>query len=113
MEPLRRLIEESARGGSIPSVILVGPPGSGKTTIAHLIARGRRFHELSAVNATVKDVRAVVDEARQQLSISGERTVLFLDEVHRFSKAQQDVLLPVVENGWLTLVAATTENPFF
>jgi putative ATPase len=111
--PLRRLIEDSANGGAIPSLILVGPPGSGKTTIAHLIARGRRFHELSAVNATVKDVRGVVDEARTQLSISGERTVLFLDEVHRFSKAQQDVLLPVVENGWLTLVAATTENPFF
>jgi putative ATPase len=111
--PLRRLIDDSASGGPIPSVILIGPPGSGKTTIAHLIARGRRFHELSAVNATVKDVRGVVDDARQQLSISGERTVLFLDEVHRFSKAQQDVLLPVVENGWLTLVAATTENPFF
>ncbi len=108
--PLRRLLDD---GSNVSSLILVGPPGSGKTTIAHLFAQGRRFHELSAVNATVKDVRAVVDDARRTLSTTGERTVLFLDEVHRFSKAQQDVLLPVVENGWLALVAATTENPFF
>ncbi len=111
--PLRRLIDDSESGRPIPSLILVGPPGSGKTTIAHLLAQGRRFQELSAVSATVKDVRGVVDDARRTLSATGERTVLFLDEVHRFSKAQQDVLLPVVENGWLSLVAATTENPFF
>jgi putative ATPase len=107
--PLRRLAEQ----GASQSVILIGPPGSGKTTIAHLLAKGRRFRELSAVSAGVKEVRAVIEEARQAQSGLGERTVLFLDEVHRFSKAQQDVLLPAVENGWLTLIAATTENPFF
>jgi putative ATPase len=107
--PLRRLAEE----GASQSVMLVGPPGSGKTTIAHLLARGRRFRELSAVSAGVKEVRGVIEEARQAQAGLGERTVLFLDEVHRFSKAQQDVLLPAVENGWLTLIAATTENPFF
>ena len=107
--PLRRLAEQ----GATQSVMLIGPPGSGKTTIAHLLAKGRRFRELSAVSAGVKEVRAVIEEARQAQSGLGERTVLFLDEVHRFSKAQQDVLLPAVENGWLTLIAATTENPFF
>ncbi len=106
---LRRLAE----GDSATSLILVGPPGSGKTTIAHLLAANRRYRELSAVNATVKDVRAVIEDARSALSNGGARTLLFLDEVHRFSKAQQDVLLPAVENGWLALVAATTENPFF
>jgi putative ATPase len=106
---LRRLAE----GDSATSLILVGPPGSGKTTIAHLLAANRRYRELSAVNATVKDVRAVIEDARSALSNGGARTLLFLDEVHRFSKAQQDVLLPAVENGLLVLVAATTENPFF
>src|SRR4051812_27212314 len=93
--------------------MLVGPPGSGKTTIAHLLAKGRRFRELSAVSAGVKEVRAVIEEARQAQAGLGERTVLFLDEGHRFPKAQQDVLLPAVENGWLVLIAATTETPFF
>ena len=96
-------------------MILWGPPGTGKTTLAYLVAHasGRRFVELSAVTAGVKDVRAVVEEARRRLVTSGAETVLFIDEVHRFSKTQQDALLPSVENRWVTLVAATTENPSF
>ncbi|WP_454043985.1 replication-associated recombination protein A [Cellulosimicrobium sp. Marseille-Q8652] len=116
--PLRRLIEAGAPGASRAapgSVILWGPPGTGKTTLAYLIATasGRRFVELSAVTAGVKDVRAVVEDARRRLATGGEETVLFIDEVHRFSKSQQDALLPSVENRWVTLVAATTENPSF
>ncbi len=109
--PLRRLVE----GGGTTSVILWGPPGTGKTTLAHIVSRatGRRYRELSAVTAGVKDVRAVIDEARSARSAAGARTVLFIDEVHRFTRTQQDALLPSVELGWVTLVAATTENPFF
>src|SRR4051812_3205164 len=107
--PLRRLVE----GGGTTSVLLWGPPGSGKTTIARLIAAGRRFVELSAVTAGVKDVRAAIDSAKERLGLGGERTVLFVDEVHRFNKAQQDALLPGVESGLVTFVGATTENPFF
>ncbi len=129
--PLRRLVEPSettehpragaqgsttARhpGTSLSSVILWGPPGTGKTTLAYLVARssGRRFVELSAVTAGVKDVRTVVTDARRHLA-AGEETVLFIDEVHRFSRSQQDALLPSVENRWVTLIAATTENPSF
>ncbi|MFJ2297835.1 replication-associated recombination protein A [Oerskovia paurometabola] len=116
--PLRRLIEVDGPGASRAapgSVILWGPPGTGKTTLAYLIATtsGRRFVELSAVTAGVKDVRQVIDDARRRLATGGEETVLFIDEVHRFSKSQQDALLPSVENRWVTLVAATTENPSF
>ena len=109
--PLRRLVE----GDALLSVILWGPPGTGKTTLAMTIARTtqRRFRELSAVTAGVKDVRQVVEDAKRALGETGAQTVLFVDEVHRFSKTQQDALLPSVENRWVTLVAATTENPFF
>ncbi len=108
--PLRRLVE--GRGGS--SVILYGPPGTGKTTMAYLVAStsGRHFVALSALSAGVKDVRAVIEDARTR-QIHGQRTVLFIDEVHRFSKSQQDALLAAVENGIVLLVAATTENPHF
>ena len=110
--PLRRLVDGDDR---VVSLILYGPPGTGKTTIAHLVSRatGRRFAELSAVTAGVKDVRAVVDDARPRLGMGESETVLFVDEVHRFSKTQQDALLPAVENGWVVLIAATTENPHF
>ena len=114
--PLRRLLSPSSRDGvSVSSVVLWGPPGTGKTTLAYLIARasGRRFVELSAVSSGVGDVRRVVDSARRTLASSGEETILFVDEVHRFSKSQQDSLLPAVENRWVVLVAATTENPSF
>ncbi|NUR85285.1 MAG: AAA family ATPase, partial [Nonomuraea sp.] len=109
--PLRRLV-----GGGPPlSVILWGPPGSGKTTIAHLVARAsdRRFVAMSALTAGVKDVRAAIDVARHERRRGGPATVLFLDEVHRFSKAQQDSLLAAVEDRTITLLAATTENPYF
>ena len=109
--PLRRLIE----GDQPMSLLLWGPPGTGKTTIAAIVSRqtDRHFVEVSAVSAGVKEVRAAIDGARTRLARSGQETVLFVDEVHRFSKAQQDALLPGVENRWVTLVAATTENPFF
>jgi putative ATPase len=114
--PLRRLVEHQPGSPAAPaSVILFGPPGTGKTTVAHVVSRatGRRFVELSAVTAGVKDVRAAMEDARRALGENGRETVLFLDEVHRFSKAQQDSLLPGVENRWVTLIAATTENPSF
>ena len=116
--PLRRLVEpaDGAAARTAPrSVLLWGPPGTGKTTLAYLIASssGRRFVEMSAVTAGVKDVREVIEDARRRLAVGGAETVLFIDEVHRFTKAQQDALLPSVENRWVTLVAATTENPSF
>jgi putative ATPase len=112
--PLSRLIE-SKNEDSVNSIILWGPPGSGKTTIAKLIANDKsvKFSQLSAVTSGVSDIRKVVENARQSLISGGKRTVLFIDEVHRFSKSQQDALLPSVENSIITLIAATTENPSF
>jgi putative ATPase len=111
--PLRQLAAPSGNAGV--SVILWGPAGTGKTTIANVIARSsnRHFVELSAVTAGVKDVREVMESALSRISDGGSPTLLFLDEIHRFTKAQQDALLPGVENGWVTLIAATTENPSF
>jgi putative ATPase len=109
--PFRKLIDHDAA----MSLLLWGPPGTGKTTLAHVVSEvtSRRFTELSAVSAGVKDVRAAIETARRELGLSGSQTVLFIDEVHRFNKAQQDALLPAVENRWVSFIGATTENPFF
>ena len=108
---LRRSIEEDR----IPSIILWGPPGSGKTTLAEVIARltNAHFVTLSAVSAGVADLRKVVEDAKKLKQFSGQRTILFIDEIHRFNKAQQDAVLPHVERGVVTLIGATTENPSF
>jgi len=113
--PLRRLVAGAAGPAATSSVILYGPPGTGKTTLAYVISQAteKRFVELSAITAGVKEVRAVIESARREVGASGRETTLFLDEIHRFSKAQQDSLLPAVENRWVTLIAATTENPYF
>jgi len=109
--PLRKMAES----GRLTSFILYGPPGTGKTSIARLIAGIADYElvELSAVSSGVKDVRDVLDRARRLLGERGRRTCLFIDEVHRFNKAQQDLLLPATENGLVALIGATTENPFF
>jgi putative ATPase len=108
---LRQAIAEDR----VRSTIFYGPPGTGKTTLARIVAAstGAAFEELSAVSASVKDVREVLARARERLGTSGRRTILFLDEIHRFNKAQQDALLPAVEEGVVTLIGATTENPYY
>src|SRR5207244_1812985 len=106
-----RLIKSDRLG----SVIFYGPPGTGKTTLAYLLAgeTRSRFRQISAVTSGVKELRELLDEARELLSTTGRRTLLFVDEIHRFNRAQQDVLLPDVEHGTVILVGATTQNPFF
>ncbi len=108
---LRRAIEQDV----LTSVILYGPPGTGKTSIAHVIAQATRAHfeTINAVTAGVADLRRTIEQARDRRTLSGTRTILFIDEIHRFNKAQQDALLPFVEDGTVTLIGATTENPFF
>jgi putative ATPase len=110
-----RVLRRAIEAGALPSMILWGPPGSGKTTLAAIAAAraNARLIHLSAVSAGVADLRQAVDEARALRSASGQRTVLFIDEIHRFNRAQQDAVLPFVENGTVTLIGATTENPSF
>ncbi len=110
-----RALRLAIEADRVPSLVLYGPPGTGKTTLARIVAgvTGAEFVELSAVSATVANVREVLGQARERLGATGRRTILFLDEIHRFNKGQQDALLPGVEDGLVTLIGATTENPYF
>ena len=110
-----RVLRKAIESDQLPSMMLWGPPGSGKTTLAHIIAAQTKcyFESLSAVTAGVADLRRVMESSRERLALSGQHTILFVDEIHRFNKSQQDVILPYVEDGTITLIGATTENPSF
>ncbi len=110
-----KALRQAIEADKIPSIILWGPPGSGKTTLAFLISRltHSHFSAISAVSAGVAEMRAIIHKAEERLSMQGQRTIIFIDEIHRFNKAQQDAMLPYVENGTVTLIGATTENPSF